>query len=146
MVRMGGRAPAERERSRRPIFHGLYFDGLRLVLLSVHLAIIAYVSFGWLVPSRPWLLGYLLALPLIALQWLVNGGSSIVNNFENLARKGAWNDDENEFEGAFFQTFFRAIGVPATHAQITTVCCAMMLIFWVAAICRMMLIVVPQGS
>ena len=124
-----------------PDFKGLKFDGLRSVLLAVHIAIIAYVSLGWLIPSRTATLVYCLVLPLIALQWLFNGGSSIVNNFENIARSGQWSDRANEFEGAFFKAFFRALGIPATQAQITTVCCALMLMFWIAGLSRMILIV-----
>jgi len=117
------------------------FDQLRVALFGVHLALIAYVSLGWLIPSRPALFAYTLLLPMIAMQWLLNGGASIVNNIENLVRTGQWNDDQNHFEGAFFKTFLDAIGVPASQAQITTALCFLMLIFWIAAICHMMLIV-----
>jgi hypothetical protein len=119
----------------------IHFDRLRVALFIVHLAIIAYVSLGWLIPSRPALFFYALLLPMIAMQWLLNGGASIVNNIENLARTGQWNDAENRFEGTFFKCFLDAIGLPASQAQITTVLCFVMLIFWIAAICHMMLIV-----
>ena len=117
------------------------FDSLRVALFIFHLAIMAYVTLGWLIPSRVALYIYALLLPLIAMQWLLNGGASIVNNIENLVRVGQWNDVDNRFEGAFFKTLLQAIGVPASQAQITTVLCFLMLIFWVSAICHMMLIV-----
>ena len=117
------------------------FDRLRIALFGVHLALIGYVSLGWLIPSRTALYFYALLLPMIAMQWLLNGGASIVNNIENLARSGQWSDARNHFEGAFFKTFLDAIGIPASQAQITTVLCFLMLIFWIAAICHMMLIV-----
>ena len=117
------------------------FDSLRLALFIFHLAIMGYVTLGWLIPSRVALYIYTLLLPLIAMQWLLNGGASIVNNIENLVRVGQWNDVHNRFEGAFFKTLLQAIGVPASQAQITTVLCFLMLIFWISAICRMMLIV-----
>jgi hypothetical protein len=117
------------------------FDGLRVVLLILHLAILGYVALGWLIPSRVALYLYTLLLPLIVIQWLLNGGASIVNNIENLVRVGQWNDVHNRFEGAFFKTLLQAIGVPASQAQITTVLCFLMLIFWISAICHMMLIV-----
>jgi len=117
------------------------FDGLRIALLILHLGILGYVALGWLIPSRVALYLYTLLLPLIVIQWLLNGGASIVNNIENLVRVGRWNDSRNPFEGSFFKTLLRAIGVPASQAQITTVLCFLMLIFWVSAICRMMLIV-----
>src|SRR5712671_2134737 len=117
------------------------FDGLRIALLILHLGILGYVALGWLIPSRVALYIYTLLLPLIAIQWLLNGGASIVNNVENLVRVGQWNDTRNRFEGAFFKTLLQAIGVPASQAQITTVLCFLMLIFWVSAICHMILIV-----
>jgi len=117
------------------------FDQLRVALFGVHLGIIAYVSLGWLIPSRTALFIYTLLLPMIAIQWLLNGGASIVNNIENLVRMRQWSDEQNRFEGAFFKTFLDAIGVPASQAQITTVLCFLMLIFWIAALCHMMLIV-----
>jgi hypothetical protein len=117
------------------------FDELRWVLFIAHLGIMAYVATGWMIPSRVALYVYMLLLPMIALQWLLNGGSSIVNNIENLARSGRWNDPSNEFEGAFFKTLLKAVGVRANQALITSVLCFLMLIFWVAALCHMILIV-----
>lgn len=119
------------------------FDGLRAILFTVHLAIIGYVGFGWLIPSRGALFFYALLLPAIVMQWLLNGGASIVNNIENLARSGQWSDTRNVFEGTFFKTLLDAVGVRASQAQITTALCFLMLIFWIAAVCHMMLIVAP---
>jgi hypothetical protein len=128
---------SEREETGRAI----PFDSLRIALFGLHLAILGYVALGWLIPSRVALFLYTLLLPLIVMQWLLNGGASIVNNIENLIRVRRWNDVRNPFEGAFFKTLLQAIGVPASQAQITTVLCFLMLIFWISAICRMMLIV-----
>lgn len=128
-----------------PVQNGQFseFDNLRTTLFAVHLAVIAYVMLGWLIPSRFLLYFYTLLLPMIALQWLLNGGCSIVNNIENLVRIGQWSDPQNEFEGAFFRTLLEGFGIRASQAQITTTLCSLMLIFWVCAICRMMLIVSP---
>lgn len=117
------------------------FDNLHTALLTVHIALVAYVTFGWLVPSRPWLYFYALLLPTIVMQWLLNGGCSIVNNVENLLRVGQWSDPQNGFEGAFFRTLLERVGIRPTQAQINTALCSLMLIFWVCAISRMMLIV-----
>ena len=117
------------------------FDKLHFWLLLTHLGIIAYVATGWLISSRILLYFYSLLLPMIVLQWLMNDGCSIVNNAENLLRKGQWNDPENRFQGAFFVTILNAAGIRLSQAQVTTALCSLMLIFWVCAICRMMLIV-----
>ncbi|HXJ01500.1 MAG TPA: hypothetical protein VNH44_09760 [Micropepsaceae bacterium] len=123
----------------------LAFDGLRVLLFTVHLAVIGYVGLGWLIPSRGALFFYALLLPTIVMQWLLNGGASIVNNVENLARTGHWNDASNNFEGTFFKTVLRAGGVHASQAQITTALCGLMLIFWIAAVCHMVLVVAPPA-
>ena len=122
------------------------FDRLRSLLLAVHGAIVVFVAFGWLMPSRLGLYLYLLLLPLIVLQWILNGGSSIVSNFENLIRCGRWTDSANRFEGALFKTVLARIGVPASQGQITTVLCSLMLVFWFAAFFRMVMIVVPPPA
>lgn len=117
------------------------FDKLHFWLVLTHLGIIAYIALGWLISSRILLFFYTLLLPMIVLQWLMNDGCSIVNNVENLLRKGQWNDPGNRFQGAFFVTILNAAGIRASQAQITTALCSLMLIFWVCAICRMILIV-----
>jgi hypothetical protein len=122
------------------------FDTLRAAFLSVHGAIILYVLLGWLLPTRGELFVYTLVLPLMTLQWVLNGGSSIVNNFENIARVGQWSDPRNSYEGAFFLSLLKRAGIPASQAQITTVLCSLMLLFWLTALCRMILIVVPPQS
>lgn len=116
-------------------------DKLRFWLFVTHLGIIAYVGLGWLISSRILLFFYTLLLPMIVLQWVMNDGCSIVNNAENLLCKGRWNDPENRLQGTFFVTILNAAGIRASQAQVTTALCSLMLIFWVCAICRMILIV-----
>ena len=117
------------------------FDKLRFWFFAIHVAIVVYVTLGWLITSRSALYFYSLLLPTIVLQWLLNGGCSIVNNFENRARFGRWDNPVNARRGAFFRLLLGAIGIRARATQITTALCSLMLIFWVCAICRMMLIV-----
>lgn len=139
------RMAAARVSEQRESDQSIRFDNLRLVLLAVHFALIAYVAFGWLIPSRAALYIYTLLLPMIMMQWLLNGGCSIVNNIENLVRVGQWNDPGNEFEGAFFKTLLHAAGVKASQAQITTALCLLMMILWICAMWRMILIVPQPG-
>jgi len=122
------------------------FDRLRSLSLAVHGAIVVFVALGWLMSSRLGLYLYLLLLPLLVMQWILNGGSSIVDNFENLNRCGRWSDSANRFEGALFKTVLARIGVPAGQGQITTILCLLMLTFWFAAFFRMVLIVVPPPA
>ncbi|HEX3485318.1 MAG TPA: hypothetical protein VHT51_09670 [Micropepsaceae bacterium] len=124
---------------------GRHIDWLRVLLFAVHLGIIAYVGLGWMIASRGALLFYALFLPGIILQWILNGGVSLVSNIENLARTGCWSDARNNLEGGFFKTMLQGVGVHATQAQITTALCFLMLIFWIAAVCHMMLVVTPSA-
>ena len=118
-------------------------DRLGLLFLGIHIGITLYVAFGWLADSRDALFTYLLILPSIVLQWVLNGGVSLVDSIENLARGGQWHDPDNRFEGTFFQAPLSRIGVPVTQAQITFILCALMLMFWAAAMSRMILIIPP---
>jgi hypothetical protein len=111
----------------------------------VHAAIVGYVALGWLIPSRGALYFYAMLLPAIVMQWLLNGGSSIVDNIENLARSGRWSDTDDAFERAFFKTILHAIGLRASQGQITTVLCFLMLILWSTAVFHMVLIVPPPA-
>lgn len=121
------------------------FNGLTVLFQGIHAAIVLYVALGWTAGSRGALFAYLLILPAIVLQWLLNGGVSIVNNFENLARGRQWNDPENRLEGTFFRTLLGTIGVRPSQAQITFILCALMLMFWVTAMSRMILIIPPPA-
>lgn len=116
------------------------WDLVRVTTFTVHLLIVAYVSMGWLSSTRIGLFFYLLLLPIIAMQWLLNAGGSILNNAETLIRTGRWHDSRNIFEGHFFQNMLRAVGIKASTALINITVCMTMLIFWFEAFFRMVLI------
>lgn len=116
-------------------------DKLRQVSIAVHVVIVAYVAIGWTIPSRSFLFVYLLVLPGILLQWILNFGSSIVVNLENLARIGRWDDDGNVFQGTFFQTLLGEAGLVLPNTVINAIACIFMFVFWVEAMWRMILIV-----
>jgi hypothetical protein len=109
-------------------------------MFLVHAAIVGYVVSGWTTDSGEGLLLYLVLLPLIVLQWLFNGGSSLISNIESLTRTGHWRDANQGPEGAFFQSVLKSIGIDATKAQINTIVVASMFLFWIVAFFRLMLI------
>ena len=115
-------------------------DWLSVGMFLVHAAIVGYVVSGWTTDSRESLLLYLVLLPFIVLQWLLNGGSSLVSNIESLKRTGHWRDANQGLEGAFFQSVLKSIGIDATKAQINTIVVASMFLFWIVAFFRLMLI------
>jgi len=115
-------------------------DLLRVTTFIVHLAIVAYVSTGWLASTRASLLFYLLLLPMIVMQWLLNAGASILDNAETLIRTGHWHDSRNIFEGHFFQNILRASGIKVSTTLINFMVCATLLLFWIEALYRMIMI------
>jgi hypothetical protein len=117
--------------------------GFRTALSLLHAAIIVYVAFGWATPSRVGLLVYAVVLPMIILQWLVNGGSSVVTNLEIYARTGHWSDPHERLEGTLFQRILGSFGIHAANSQINVVVVTAMFFFWALAMYRMVLIAVP---
>src|SRR5689334_6522934 len=117
--------------------------GLRTALSLLHAAIIAYVAFGWATPSRVGILVYAVVLPLIILQWLVNGGSSVVTNIEIYARTGHWSDPQQRLEGTLLQRILGRFGIHAANAEMNAVAVTAMFFFWAVAMYRMILI--PVG-
>ncbi len=79
------------------------WNSLRVATFIVHFLIVTYVAIGWLSPTRITLLFYLLMLPMIVMQWLLNAGSSILDNAETLIRTGRWHDARNRFRGPFLR-------------------------------------------
>ncbi len=116
------------------------WDLLRATTFTVHLLIVTYVAIGWLSPNRITLLFYLLLLPMIVMQWLLNAGSSILDNAETLIRTGQWQHARNRFEGHFFEIILRAAGIRAGTLVINLVVCMVLLIFWNVALYRMVMI------
>ena len=115
-------------------------DWLSVAMFLVHAGIVGYVVSGWTAQTREGLLLYVVLLPMIVLQWLLNGGSSIVSNIESLKRSGRWRDNRDGLEGVFFQSVLKSIGIDASKAQINTVVVVTMFLFWIVAFFRMMLI------
>ena len=116
-------------------------DWLTGVVAGLHLLMVVYVAIGWLSHTRVALLAYLLVLPLIMLQWLFNRGDSIVCGAEALFRSGRWRDAHNHYEDGPFQTLLRRIsGADTSQAGIHLVISAAMLLLWIEAFYRMLLI------
>ena len=122
---------------RRQCQTGPRMDGLGLSFLITHLAIGAYILFGWFVSPEPALSLYLLLLPALAAQWYVNRGSCVMNNFESWLRSGRWRDPSNPEEGGWLlmlcQWLFRARPHPVV---LDRVCYAAVLVLWLLAASR----------
>lgn len=76
-------------------------DHLGLSCFIFHLALGAFVLMGWLISSVAGLTFYLLLLPAMAAQWVVNEGACVINNVETWLRTGLWRDPEKGEDGRF---------------------------------------------
>jgi len=93
-------------------------DALGTACFVLHFAIMLYIVLGWVAPWRGALLFYAGFLPAVAIQWLFNKNSCVLNNLESLIRTGSWRDPANEEEGAWLLTLARdTLGLRATPAQ-----------------------------
>jgi hypothetical protein len=106
-------------------------DALGTVCFVLHFAIMVYIVFGWIAPWSGALIIYVVFLPAVAVQWLFNKNSCVLNNFESLIRTGRWRDSENEEEGAWLLTLARdTIGLRATPAQMDAFIYAVLGLLW----------------
>jgi hypothetical protein len=65
------------------------------------MAVGAFVMAGWLLSSAEVLLFYMVLLPIMATQWLINRGSCVINNIETWLRTGRWRDPKEGEDGRF---------------------------------------------
>jgi len=116
---------------------GPRLDGLGLSFLLSHLAVGAYILFGWIVSSPPALAFYLLLLPAIVTQWYVNRGSCVMNNLESWLRSGRWRDPHNPEEAGFLLMLCRWLFRIRPHpAVLDRFCYATILVLWLLAVSR----------
>ncbi|MDY7022300.1 MAG: DUF2784 family protein [Cyanobacteriota bacterium] len=52
----------------------------------LHILILFFVMFGWLIPSQVWRIIHLIFIPAMIVQWQFNQGTCILTNFENKLR------------------------------------------------------------
>ena len=110
-------------------------DGLGNFCFYLHLALLALIVLGWLVPWRGFLIFYLIFLPAVMLHWKLNRDACILNNLENWMRYRVWRAPErNPEEGAWLRTLIKnASGLTLTPAAMDGVIYAAMAAFWALA-------------
>ena len=107
-------------------------DGLGNFCFYLHLAFLAFITLGWLSPSRPLLIAYLVFLPAVMLHWQLNGGACALNNIENWLRYRRWRAPErNPEEGAWLRTLAQSwTGMALTKAKMDAFIYSAMALFW----------------
>lgn len=90
---------------------GIFLKVFVFLLKILHWVLVGFALVGWLATSAPWLLAYLIYVPLMVIHWSFNENSCIVNNFETWLMTGKWRNQHNPEEGAFVRTaLIRVIG------------------------------------
>jgi hypothetical protein len=114
-------------------------DLLGHLCFTFHFAVMIYIVAGWLVPWRPALVFYLLFIPAIYMQWLVNKDTCILNNVEGFMRTGRWRNKEiNPEEGAWLLTLANNVtGLEITTFQIAVLTYSVLALVWLLALARL---------
>ncbi len=109
-------------------------EALRAVCHWLHIALVLYAMFGWVVPSAYWLIVHLVFMPGLVGVWLVNRGSCPLNNVESCLTTGRWRNAENAEEGSFLVAIVeRYLGLHPTQRQMDLVTYALMALVWMAS-------------
>jgi len=107
---------------------------LGLSFFLLHLAVCLYILTGWAVSSAPALMFYLVFLPVVAMQWMVNHSSCVINNLETFLRTGHWRDASNLEEGRFVSMLLSWLfGMRPGQAQLDFLCYGMLFALWLFA-------------
>jgi hypothetical protein len=110
-------------------------DALGHFCFFLHLAILAFIMLGWLIPSRGVLIFYLFFLPGVILHWKLNDNACALNNLESWLRYRRWRAPErNPEEGAWLRTLIRSLtGIVLTRARMDVIIYAVMGLCWALA-------------
>jgi hypothetical protein len=113
-------------------------DLLGQVFFWGHFAVMIYIVLGWAVPLRAALFFYELFLPAVAIQWLFNANSCVLNNLESFIRSGRWRDPSNSEEGAWLLTLVRGwLGLGVTQLQMDVFTYAVLILLWSLGLWRL---------
>lgn len=106
-------------------------DSLGWLCFGLHLLLVTYAALGWLLPSTPGLIVYLVYIPAMFLQWQFNAGTCVLNNLENLIRHGRWRHPANREEGAFLKTLLEdTTGISPSQRQMNLAIYCLISLFW----------------
>ena len=97
----------------------------------LHFAVLIFIVAGWAAPVPAVLYVHLTLLPLVALGWLVNKNSCILNNIESYVRYGTWRAEQNAEEGAWLTTLVKnATGIQLKPWQVDLITYGIMAALW----------------
>ena len=119
------------ETRQRGLLNGAPARALSVFCHGLHMSLVFFGLFGWMVPSEGWLKAHLVFIPALVAVWLVNRGSCPLNNIESWLTTGQWRDPDNKEEGSFIVTAVeRYLGLQPTQRQMDLITYALMLVVW----------------
>jgi hypothetical protein len=96
--------------------------------------VLVYILIGWVLPER-FLLPYLVFVPLMIMQWMVNDGTCVLTNLENylLGKERV----KNQQQGQFLKGLVKGVcGREPSDRQLFWAVYLLLAVFWVVAACR----------
>lgn len=116
---------------RLPLVTGEAAGALRVFCHGLHMALVFYGLFGWVVPSTPWLTAHLVFIPALVIVWVANQGVCPLNNIENLLTTGSWRNPDNREEGSFLVTIVeRYLGLNPSQGLMDRITYGLMAFVW----------------
>jgi hypothetical protein len=105
----------------------------------LHFAVMIYIVTGWAVPWRAALVFYLVFIPAVFFQWLLNKDTCILNNTETWLRTGKWRDKTNNpEEGVWLLTLATNVtGIAFTPRLINYLTYAVLALVWLLALAHL---------
>lgn len=116
---------------RVPLVTGEAAGALRVFCHGLHMALVFYGLFGWIVPNAVWLVAHLLFIPGLVAVWVMNSGVCPLNNLESLLTTGRWRNADNAEEGSFLVVIVeRYLGLNPTQGLMDRITCGLMALVW----------------
>ncbi|MEY4880396.1 MAG: hypothetical protein RJB62_1865 [Pseudomonadota bacterium] len=113
-------------------------DYVGISFFVFHLGVSVYILAGWSVPSASALMFYLLLLPVVAMQWMVNRSSCVINNLESFLRTGCWRDAFHPEEGRFISVIVHwMFGITLRRSHTDIVCYSLLMGLWCLALAHL---------
>lgn len=105
------------------------------VLKLIHLFVLLFVIFGWILPSYSLLLIHLVFIPVMIGQWQLNQGTCILTNIENYLRGNQ--QVKNQQQGQFIKGILGKVFNPLpTDATIKKIVYVVIAISWLVSAFR----------
>lgn len=107
------------------------------ILRALHIVVIIFVLFAWLVPDPMVLKVHLAFVPLMIVHWLSNKGTCFLTNIENwlLGASGRKNEQQGEFSRRLIETLCR---VTPSDRALCLIIYSLVLASWSASLYRIL--------